>query len=92
MKRKGISFKKNLSALLFLNALQNMPFIRFLVLDYKYVVPRFRKGINSTFENISVPSSLLRPGKVSKIFSLHYPIPFHKALIVTREKRTHSSA
>lgn len=92
MKRKGISFKKNLSALLFLNALQNMPSIRFLVLDYKYVVPRFRKGINSTFENVSVPSSLLRPGKVSKIFSLHYPVPFHKGLIVTREKRTHSSA
>lgn len=58
----------------------------------KYVSPRFRRGIHWAFKYLNVTNSPIKTRQRLKIFSLHRPVPFHNALIVSREKRTHSSA
>lgn len=84
-------FPQNLFVLLTPCALKNMSSMRSSIMT-KYVAPRFRRGIHWAFGHLNVTNSPIKTRQRLKIFSLHRPIPFHKSLIVSREKRTHSSA
>lgn len=68
-------------------ALQNMPPVRSSVWDY--VAPRCRKGRNRPCASLNVTNSPSETRQCLEIFSLHRPVPFHKALIAGEKELIH---